>query len=333
MMIILAVLLVLAFCNAVVIERVYRSLPLVELRRRARAGQDKRAAGLYKMMAYGPSLQLLLWLKGSLSAIVLIIWASRTSWWLAVIAGLVIGYLAVAARSDKDAPGWQVRYVSLVAPLGAKASGWLQPLVGRLAHAVAGNGAHPHTKLYEKEDLLDLLKCQARQSDSRLSDAQLKVAGGALSFGDKTVGQVMTLRTKAKWVPAGETVGPMVMDELHQTGQTRFAVVKEISKAAYPEVIGTLYIEDLLDHLQDGGHIRDIMHLGASFINETQSLSDALAEFLKTGSYLLVVTNNFEEVTGVLTLEQVLGQIFGHPPAPDAQPQKEHGKPAESKVE
>jgi CBS domain containing-hemolysin-like protein len=75
------------------------------------------------------------------------------------------------------------------------------------------------------------------------------------------------------------------------------------------------------------------MHPGASFIDETQSLSDALAEFLKTGSYLLVVTNNFEEVTGVVTLEQVLGQIFGHPPAPDAQPQKEHGKPAATEVE
>ena len=124
------------------------------------------------------------------------------------------------------------------------------------------------------------------------------------------------------------------MDELHKTGQTRFAVVKQISNAAHPEVIGSLYIQDLLDHLQDGGHIRDLMHPGVCFINESQKLSDALAEFMKTGNYLLVVNNNFEETVGLVTLERVLGQIFGHAPAPEPeQEQKEHSQPPESKVE
>jgi CBS domain containing-hemolysin-like protein len=332
MMIILAAILVAAFCNSVLIERVRLILPLVELRRRARSGHDKRAAALYKMMAYGPSLQLALWLKGTLSAVVLIIWAARTSWWLAVVAGLLISYVALAGRSNKELAGWQVRYAALVAPLGAKALGWLQPVVGRLAGPVVGRG-RPHTGLYEKEDLLDLFKRQARQPDNRLSEAQLKAARGALSFGDKTVGQVMTSRTKAKWVLASENVGPMLMDELHKTGQTRFAVVKQISKAAHPEVIGSLYIQDLLDHLEDGGHIRDLMHPGVNSINETQKLSDALAEFIKTGNYLLTVTNNFEETVGTITLEHVLGQIFGHQPPAEEAPQKEHSQQPESKVE
>src|ERR1700690_781021 len=117
MMKIWAVLLAAAFLNSVVIERVYRALPAVELRRRARSGHDKRAAALYRIMAYGPSLQLLLWLKGSLSAVVLIIWAAHSSWWLALITGLLVSLLALTARSGKAAAGWQVGYVSLVAPL------------------------------------------------------------------------------------------------------------------------------------------------------------------------------------------------------------------------
>jgi CBS domain containing-hemolysin-like protein len=331
MAILLLVILVLAVCNSILIERVYRALPLTELRRRARAGNDKHAAALYRMMAYGPSLQLLLWLKGTLSAVILVIWAARTSWWLALISGALISLVALAARGQ-NATGWQVRYASLVAPLGAKWLSWLQPVVGRLADAVVGR-SQPHTGLYEKEDLLDLLKQQVRQPDSRLSEAQLKAARGALSFGDKTVGQLMTPRAKAKWVLAAETVGPLTMDELHKTGQTRFAVVKQISKGVQPDVVGSLYIQDLLDHLEDGGHIRDLMHPGVNSINETQKLNEALAEFLKTGNYLLVVTNNFEETVGVITLEHVLGQIFGHQPTAGTPPQKEHSQPSESKVE
>jgi len=34
---------------------------------------------------------------------------------------------------------------------------------------------------------------------------------------------------------------------------------KEILKAR-TQVVGTLYIQDLLDHLEDRGHVRDLMH-------------------------------------------------------------------------
>src|SRR5476651_2062187 len=130
MMKIWAVLLAVAFLNSLLIERAYQALPPVELRRRARTGHDKHAAAVYRLMAYGPSLQLLLWLKGSLSAVVLIIWAAHVSWWLAIITGLLISIFALAARSGKALSGWQLTYVSLVAPVGAKVLGWLQPLVG-----------------------------------------------------------------------------------------------------------------------------------------------------------------------------------------------------------
>jgi CBS domain containing-hemolysin-like protein len=103
----------------------------------------------------------------------------------------------------------------------------------------------------------------------------------------------------------------MLMDELHQTGQVRFPVVKEITKSSNPVIIGSLYLNDLLRHLESKGRIRDIMQAGANYINEEQNLREALDGFLKSGNMLLAVVNNFEEVVGVITLEQVLIRLFG----------------------
>ena len=47
------------------------------------------------------------------------------------------------------------------------------------------------------------------------------------------------------------------------------------------------------------------------FINEDSNLRQALSAFLKTHHHLLIVVNSFEEMVGVLSLEDVLEQILG----------------------
>ena len=190
--------------------------------------------------------------------------------------------------------------------------GFLQPVLGRLTawlDRLAPTSVP--TKIYEKEDLEEFLKNQARVSENRISAEELTTVRGALSLSDKTVGEVMLPKRKIKWVAASDPIGPMVMDELHKTGQSRFPVVKEITKNAQPEVVGSLYLRDLLDHLENKGRIRDIMHQGTSYANESQDLRSALDGFIKSGQLMLIVVNNFEEIVGVLVLEDVLSQIFG----------------------
>jgi CBS domain containing-hemolysin-like protein len=53
------------------------------------------------------------------------------------------------------------------------------------------------------------------------------------------------------------------------------------------------------------------MKKGATFIKESQTLREALAGFLKTQHHLFVVVNDFEEISGVISLEDVMEQILG----------------------
>ncbi|HLG90887.1 MAG TPA: CBS domain-containing protein [Candidatus Saccharimonadales bacterium] len=312
MRIALAGILAFLFLLSVLLDKTLRSLPAKELRRRARAQKDKRAAAVYKLAAFNRSAESFLRLVGVLSAAGLILVAAESNRWLGLVTAVVAFWLVWRGHSPRIVGGWRLSLAALAAPLFTAFVSFLQPFLGRLTDWFRRiSPLYPPTGLYEKEDLLEFLKIQARQPDNRIHGSDLKAARGALSLSDRTIGDVMLPRRQIKWVAAGDPIGPMVMDELHKSGQARFPVVKEVTKAASPEIVGALYLKDLLEHLEDKGRIRDIMHPGASYINESQSLRSALDGFLKSGQLLLVVVNNFEEVVGVVTLEDIFEKIFG----------------------
>jgi CBS domain containing-hemolysin-like protein len=101
------------------------------------------------------------------------------------------------------------------------------------------------------------------------------------------------------------------MDELHATGFSRFPVAKAgTAGSAQPQIVGTLFLKDLVGYT-GSGRVAGMMQSKVYYVNETQSLRDALAAFLKTHHHLFVVVNNFEEIVGVLSVEDVLEQILG----------------------
>ncbi len=302
-------LLVLIFLECLLLYKTSRALPLRELRRRARASSDKRTQALYKLLAFQTSLKIIIWLLGTVSFVILVLLAARVSGWLSVALVLVISWAVLDDRFSIRPGGWSWKISSIVAPVVVPVINFLQPLLGRLADRLG----HPkiHSGIYEREDLLELLDRQKSQIDNRLSERELKAARGALTFGDKIVGNFMMPRKVVQWVSRDDPISPKLMDDLHKTGYIRFPVIAGSAKPSNPEVVGTLYLADLLNNLEKPGKIGDIMKRDAHFINESHTLSQALDGFLKSGQHLLVVVNNFEEVVGVLTLEDVLGQILG----------------------
>jgi CBS domain containing-hemolysin-like protein len=264
------------------------------------------------MAAFGRSAEFFLWLVATLSLVGLVLIVAMVSWWAVLIVILAAKSIIWQSRSPKSYDGWQLSLSAVFASIAAPVVSFLMPILGRVVRGVKSYGPlNPSTRIYEKEDLLDLLRLQARQPDNRIEADDLKTARGALSLSDKKVGDIMLPRRKARGVAGSEPIGPLLMDELHQTGQTRFLVVKEAIKSGKPEIVGTLYLKDLLDNLETKGRVRNLMHPGVSYINESQNLLEAVNGFLKSGHYVLVVVDNFEEFIGILTLEDVLHHIFG----------------------
>lgn len=302
-------LLSLVFLKCLLIFKTSKALPMSELRRRARTTKDSHDRALYKLLAFQDSLKLVILLLGTASGATLFLLAARVSGWLVAVLILIVSWMALDDRFVVAPGSWLWRISSYIAPAIVPILDFLQPLLSRIVNSIGQPKIH--SGVYEREDLLELLDRQKSQIDNRVSEPELKAARGALTFGDKTVASVMSARKAVKWVSRDDPIGPKLMDDLHKTGQVRFPVIRSDSQPTDPEVIGTLYLTDLLKNLETGGKVGDIMKHDIHFINESHSLLQALDGFLKSGHHLLVVVNNFEEVVGILTLENVLSQILG----------------------
>lgn len=306
----------------ILLEAAARLLPGNELRRRAKSGKDPQALAIYKMAVYGHSLKFFLLVIGMASSAGLIFGLVKSNWWLAFLLVVTLSWVLIVDRLLHRGRGLAWKLAAKAAPAVSWALEYLQPVFGSLAKNIQSSPSH--SRLYEREDLLELLDRQKNQIDNRIPEPALKAARGALTFGDKPVALVMTPRKDVVWVSHGDPISPKLMDDLHKTGFTRFPVIAGSAKLTNPaptknrgpdqsigEVVGTLYIADLLKNLEKSGRVGDIMKSGAHFINESHDLEQALHGFLQSGQHLLIVVNNFEEVVGVLTLEDVLGQILG----------------------
>lgn len=294
---------------ALVLQRLYSSVPARELKRLAARG-DHLAKALYRPVAYGASLRVFLWFVAgvSLSAGLLLVLPHLNA---------IFGFLlltVVMAITFVWVPSMQLTVHA------AQFAAFLAPGVVKVlyyAHApfdIAANFAGRyrelprHTRLYEKQDVLELLERQEAQVDNRLLKEELELARQALSFDEKQADQVVQQRDTANLVDADETIGPVLLDKLHKSGQSSFLVYKDEKD----NIIGSLAMRDAVAAKQ-GGRVFDLVHSDLTFINEDFTLRQVLSAFQKTGHNVGVVINKFEEFIGVVTLDDIIKELVGEP--------------------
>jgi CBS domain containing-hemolysin-like protein len=126
-------------------------------------------------------------------------------------------------------------------------------------------------------------------------------------FDTKTVLDVMTPISVVDTVDVSDSLGPLVLDELHKTGHSRFPVVdKDVH-----HVVGILYLHDIINLKSAKATVKESMDGRVHYIHENQTLEHALNGFLKSHRHLFVVVNDYRETVGVLTLEDVIEALLG----------------------
>lgn len=292
---------------AVTLQKTYQSMPAREIKRRAASG-DEMAAILYRAVGYGINLQILLWLIIGLSAAGFFVALSKAlPTFLAFIGSVALLWVSFAwlPNTRVTATGtWLAKHVT---PAIEWVLAHLQPVFRAASRFFKNSGRITvHTGLYQKEDLIDLLDKQNGQLDNRITTAELAFARHALTFEDKTVRDIMTPRRVVKFVSADDSIGPVLMDELHKSGFSRFPVQGDEPN----KIIGTLYLRSLADKKQTG-KVKDVMSKRVYYVNENQPLGHVLNAFIKTKHHLFIVVNEFEEVSGVISIEDIIEQLIG----------------------
>lgn len=176
--------------------------------------------------------------------------------------------------------------------------------ISRLLDSVLGEKTQ---SFYSKEELLKMFDVQKLAKESDVQNDELRMIRAMLGFGDKKIRDVMTPRRMVQTVTKDDEIGPVLMDELHKSGHSRFPV---ISEPKHYNFVGTLYLRDLIGELHSK-KVKDLMSPQVFYVHEEESLDHALRAFLKTKHHLFIVVNNFEEFVGVLSIEDVIEAIIG----------------------
>jgi len=143
-----------------------------------------------------------------------------------------------------------------------------------------------------------------------LSDDEKGYLSHVITFDEQLVGEVMTPRSVVETVKKNEMLGPLVLDDLHKTGYSRFPVID----GDIDHVVGVLYLRDLLRLDTSRRHTamaETAMSKNVFYIHQDQTLAHALAAFLKTHHHMFIVVNEFRETVGILTLEDTIEVLLG----------------------
>jgi CBS domain containing-hemolysin-like protein len=299
----LMVLSILAFLFST-LRSAYQATSLKELHHRQKHGDTE--AGLLLLVArYEVSsdvILLSLMIIFGASAVVLATYVFN--WILALL--FIVGLIWVVFIRNNPPSQLGTAIASKIAPYFAQLLLALQPLNDQGDHFFSGHPRITHTKVYDKTDLLELLDMQMHVSGSEVDSSEIDIAKHALTYGDKIVKDYMTPRRIVRFVDGNEPVGPILINELHESGFSRFPVWGDDENT----IVGTLYMHDLVQQKRRG-IVKNAMKSQVYYVNESSTLQGVLAAFLRTKHHLFIVVNEFEEIVGIITIEDILEQILG----------------------
>lgn len=160
-------------------------------------------------------------------------------------------------------------------------------------------------KVDSREELLHVIET----SGNIISADERTFLRHGLTFDDRRVNEIMTPRGVIDSISKKELLGPLVLDDLHKMGHSRFPV----TDGDIDHVVGMLHIQDLLtiDGKRRSTTVEKAMEPRVFYIHEDQTLGHALAAFLRTHHHLFIVVNEFRETVGIISLEDVIEALIG----------------------
>ena len=131
---------------------------------------------------------------------------------------------------------------------------------------------------------------------------------GILSFGDKTVSDIMRPRVDVVDIDQDDDFDEVVRKVI-ETGYSRMPVYEETPD----NIKGILYAKDLLPYIgnRDNTFKWQTLMRPAYFVPETRMLDDLLEDFRRKKMHMAIIVDEYGCTQGIATLEDVLEEIVG----------------------
>ena len=143
-------------------------------------------------------------------------------------------------------------------------------------------------------------------SEGDTTEEEQKILEGIVSFGNTDTKQVMRPRIDI-FALNEEMKFQEVLSEIQKHNYSRIPVFAE----NMDNVIGVLYVKDLLPHLEKETFNWMSLIREPFFVPENKKLDDLLLEFQEKKNHLAVVVDEYGGTSGIVTMEDVIEEIVG----------------------
>jgi putative hemolysin len=162
-------------------------------------------------------------------------------------------------------------------------------------------------EVYSEAELKMLLSRSTEEGELERQEQEMLYK--VFDFADKEVSAVMVPRPEVVALsiemPPEEALAAVI-----DSPYTRYPVYRD----ALDEIVGVLHVRDLFSALVDRGiagvQIEQLLR-PAHIVPETKDLAALLTEFRRTNQHLAVVVDEYGELEGIVTLEDLLEEIVG----------------------
>ncbi|WP_417016143.1 hemolysin family protein [Alistipes sp.] len=158
------------------------------------------------------------------------------------------------------------------------------------------------TPSFDREDLASLLDSSVQETHAE-PDNELKLFQNALDFADLRVRDCMVPRVDVEAVDLDDTTIEQLTARFVETKYSRIFVWQK----SIDNIIGYVNSKSLFTR---PARVSDVM-MQVNFVPETMPLQLVLENFIKHRSNIAVVIDEFGGTAGIISLEDVLEQIFG----------------------
>lgn len=156
------------------------------------------------------------------------------------------------------------------------------------------------------KELIDII-CEAKER-ALIDNDSFRMIQGVLTLADTTVGDIMVPRPQMDMLEADMTIKE-VLAIVTESAHSRFPIFDTSDN----KVVGILLAKDLLQLLHDNPAHKNIQDLlrPAVFIPESKRLNVLLREFRLKHNHMAIVIDEYGNIDGLITIEDVLEQIVG----------------------
>jgi magnesium and cobalt transporter len=213
--------------------------------------------------------------------------------------------LALPALLTAGAPS---RWIIWLFPLYAPFHRLLSPLISPLARFVARRADAQDKTAEPEESSADAVTALLEEGEAEgiLAEEDRELIRNVVGFGDTIVREVMTPRTGIQGIPATAT-----LEEVWEAFRTSRHSRLPVYQGTIDHILGVLLLKDLMQHRSEERFDLQELAKPPLFVPESKPTLELLRELQRARTQLAVAVDEFGSVSGLVTVEDLLEEVFG----------------------